>query len=72
VKRKVFKLRRDAGDIHCSTTLRSAGGVLFQSAGPTAAKAWFGIEKYGIKVQEEHSDQQYAGDERSEQIVVYT
>src|SRR6218665_1023530 len=41
VKRKVFKLRRDAGDIPCSITLRSAGGVSFQSAGPNTAKARF-------------------------------
>ena len=31
-----------------------------------------GIEKYGTKVQEDHSDQQSATDERSEQIAVYT
>src|SRR6218665_2620440 len=41
VKRKVFKLRRDADDIPCSITLRSAGGVSFQSAGPTTPKARF-------------------------------
>ena len=29
-----------------------------------------GIEKYGTKVQEDHSDQQSAADERSEQIAV--
>jgi len=28
----------------------------------------YGIEKYGTKVQEDHSDQQSAADERSEQI----
>jgi len=33
VKRKVFKLRNDADDMSCSITLRSAGGVSFQSAG---------------------------------------
>jgi len=31
-----------------------------------------GIDKYGTKVQEDHSEQQSAADERSEQIVVYT
>src|SRR6218665_393062 len=41
VKRKVFKLRRDADDILCSITLRRAGGVSFQSAGPTTANARF-------------------------------
>ena len=41
VKLKVFKLQRDANDIPCSITLRSAGGVSFQSAGPTTAKARF-------------------------------
>jgi len=29
-----------------------------------------GIEKYGTKVQEDHSDQQSAADERTEQIAV--
>src|SRR6218665_250493 len=38
VKIKVFKLRRDADDIPCSITLRSAGGESFHSAGPTTAK----------------------------------
>src|SRR6218665_1074508 len=58
VKRKVFKLRRDADDIPCSITLRSAGGVSFQSAGPTTGNArfWY-IEQFGTKVQEDHSDQ---------------
>src|SRR6218665_3188604 len=41
VKIKVFKLRRDADDIPGSITLRSAGGVSFQSAGPTTANARF-------------------------------
>ena len=41
MKMKVFKLHRDAGDIPCSITLRSAGRVSFQSAGPTTAKARF-------------------------------
>ena len=41
VKRKVFKLHRGADDIPCSIKLRSAGGVSFQSAGPTTAKARF-------------------------------
>ena len=31
-----------------------------------------GIEKYGIKVQEDHSDQQRAADARSKQIAAYT
>src|SRR6218665_1180266 len=41
MKRKVLKLGGDAGDIPCSTTLRSAGGVSFQSVGPTTAKTRF-------------------------------
>src|SRR6218665_2330611 len=41
VKIKVFKLRRDTDDIPCSITLRSAGGVSFQSEGPTTAKTRF-------------------------------
>src|SRR6218665_10830 len=41
VLRKVFKLRRNADDIPCSITLRSAVGVSFQSAGPTPANARF-------------------------------
>src|SRR6218665_346851 len=41
VKIKVFKLRRDADDIPCNITLRSAGGESFHSAGPTTAKARF-------------------------------
>ena len=41
VKIKVFKLRRDADDIPCNTTLPSAGGESFQSAGPTTEKARF-------------------------------
>ena len=41
MKRKVFKLRRDADDIPRSIKLRSAGGVSFQSAGPTTANARF-------------------------------
>jgi len=39
--KEVFKLRRDAADFLCSITLRSAGGVSLQSAGPTTAKARF-------------------------------
>ena len=49
VKMKVFKLRRDADDIPCSITLRSAEGVSsdsFQNEGPTTAKADSGIKKY--------------------------
>src|SRR6218665_1986715 len=41
VKIKVFKLRRDADDIPCNITLRSAGGESFHSAGPTTAMALF-------------------------------
>jgi len=41
VKIKVFKLRRDADDIPCNITLRSAGGESFHSAGPTTVKARF-------------------------------
>src|SRR6218665_2703070 len=42
IKRNKFKLRRDADDIPCSITIRSAGRASFQSAGPTtAAKARF-------------------------------
>ena len=41
VKIKVFKLRRDADDIPCNITLRSAGGESFHSAGPTTAKDRF-------------------------------
>src|SRR6218665_3925178 len=41
VKIKVFKLRRDTDDIPCGITFRSAGGVSFQSEGPTTAKARF-------------------------------
>jgi len=52
VKMKVFKLRRDADDIPCSITLRSAGGVSFQSEGPTTAKAQFWdreVRDHGIR-----------------------
>jgi len=41
MKRKVFKLCRDTGDIPCGIVLQKAGGVSFQSAGPTTAKARF-------------------------------
>src|SRR6218665_3476846 len=41
VKIKVVKLRRDADDIPCNITLRSAGGESFHSAGHTTAKARF-------------------------------
>ena len=37
---------------------------------PTTANAGSGIEKCGTKVQENHSNQQSAADERSEQIAV--
>jgi len=36
-EKKSLQLRRDAGDSPCSITLRSAGGVSFQSAGSTTA-----------------------------------
>ena len=36
---KSLQLRRDADDIPCNITLRSAGGESFHSAGPTTAKA---------------------------------
>ena len=52
VKMKVFKLRRDADDIPCSITLRSSGGVSFQSEGPTTAKAQFWdreVRDHGIR-----------------------
>src|SRR6218665_2186910 len=52
VKIKVFKLRRDADDIPCSITLRNAGGVPFQSEGPTTAKARFWgreVRDHGIR-----------------------
>ena len=52
VKRKVFKLRRDTGDIPCTIPLLSAGQVSFQSAVLTSS----GIEKHGTIVQEDHSD----------------
>ena len=41
VKRKFFKLRRNAGNIPCSITYRRAVGVSFQSVGPATAKARF-------------------------------
>ena len=47
VKIKVLKLRRDADDILCNITLRSAGGVSFQSAGTTTAKAR--VRGHGIR-----------------------
>jgi len=73
VKRSLqTRLRRDAGDIPCGITLRSAGGVSFQSAGPIQQRTGSGIEKYGTNVQEDHSEQQSAADERSGQIAVYT
>jgi len=72
VKRKFFKLRTYTGDIPCSITLRSAGGVSFQSADPLQQKLGYEIEEYGIKVQEDHSDQQSAADERNEQMAVDT
>ena len=37
---------------------------------PQLQMAGSGIEKYGTNVQEDHSDQQSAADERSEQIAV--
>src|SRR6218665_3289679 len=55
VKIKVFKLRRDADDILCNITLRSAVGESFHSAGrpgPTTAKVRFWDREvlYGAKV----------------------
>ena len=49
-KRKVFKLckPKDAGDIPYSITLRSAGGVSLQSAGPTTAKTRFWHREVGL------------------------
>src|SRR6218665_1112818 len=41
MKRKIIKLQRDADDIHCSSTLRSAGGASFQRAGSTKAMVRF-------------------------------
>ena len=41
LKIKVFNLWRDADDIPCNITLRSAGGESFHSTGPTTAKARF-------------------------------
>src|SRR6218665_3346397 len=52
VKMKVFKLRRDADYNPCSIALRSAGGVSFQSARPTTAKARFWdreVRDHGIR-----------------------
>src|SRR6218665_1277812 len=51
VKIKVLKLRRDADDISCNITLRSAGGESFHSAGPTTAKArfWDRVRDQGIR-----------------------
>ena len=71
VKRKVFNLLRDAGDIPCSITLRSARRVSFQSARPTRAKArfWYREVREGTR-RTHNSDQQSAADERSEQTVV--
>jgi len=49
---KFFKLQRDADDTPCSITLRSAGGVSFQSAGPTTAKTQFWdreVRDHGIR-----------------------
>ena len=59
VKVKVFKLRRDADDIPCSITLRSAGGVSFQSEGPTTAKARFWsreVRDHGIRRSQRSAD----------------
>jgi len=50
VKMKVFKLRRDAYDIPCSITLRSAGGESFQMQDPPQQRPDSGIETYGITV----------------------
>src|SRR6218665_2250631 len=52
VKIKVFKLRRDADDIPCNITLRSAGGESFRNTGPATAKVRFWdreVRDHGIK-----------------------
>jgi len=74
VKRNVYKVRRDAGDFPYSSALWSAGGESFQTRvhDPPEQRPGTGTEQYGAKVQEDHSDQQVAADERSEQIAVWT
>src|SRR6218665_1038314 len=68
VKIKVFKLRRDADDILCSITLRSAGGVSFRCEGPTTAKARFWdreVRDHGIRRSQrsvEHSGREERAD----------
>ena len=69
-EKKVFKLHRDADDIPCSITLRSAEGVSSKVQYQQLQMPGSGIEKYGTKVQEDHNDQQSAADKRSEQIAV--
>src|SRR6218665_3538899 len=69
VKIKVFKLRRDADDIPCNITLRSAGES-FHSAGPTTAKARFWdreVRDQGIRRSQrsaEHSGREERADGR--------
>ena len=50
--------------------VQEPGGVSFQVQDPQLQMPGSGIEKYGTKVQEDHSDQQSTADERSEQIAV--
>src|SRR6218665_2693099 len=49
VKIKVFKLRRDADDIPCNITFRSAGGGHSIVQDPPQQRPDSGIEKYGTK-----------------------
>src|SRR6218665_701707 len=59
VKIKVFNLRRDADDIPCNITLRSAGGESFHSAGPTTAKVRFWdreVRDQGIKTSQRSAE----------------
>jgi len=71
VKRKVFKLLRDADDIPCIASHSEVQEEYHSKVqDPQLQMPGSGIEKYGIKVQEDHSDQQSAADERSEQIFV--
>src|SRR6218665_2224855 len=67
-KIKVFKLRRNAHDISCSITLRSAGGVSFESERPTTAKARFWdreLRDHGIR-RSQRSAESSGRDERAD------
>jgi len=71
VNRTVLKLRRDGGDI----PLASHSGVQEEEGhsrvqDPLQQIPGSGIEKYGTKVQADHSDQQSVADEKIEQIAV--